>query len=217
MANLFIILGVVFLIAGFLMTFSKSSGDKENKNELPVSENVLSPSRNIPSASTSTPLRSNGISSDNFEENKLKGDAFEKYVVKRFNRKFFNVIEWRSDKYVDGIYAVSNHFPDLELLFRAGNIKDSFAIECKWRKDYYRNGIEWASDYQIENYIKYAKEISIPVFIVLGVGGEPDNPGELFIIPLDSVESNVISKAKLFSYKKYKKDFYWDTSQKILK
>ena len=57
------------------------------------------------------------IQQDDFDENKAKGDAFEKFVVKNFDRKYFTLQEWRSDKYVDGIYAVSNHFPDLEVTF----------------------------------------------------------------------------------------------------
>lgn len=41
------------------------------------------------------------IQQDDFDENKAKGDAFEKFVVKNFDRKYFTLQEWRSDKYVD--------------------------------------------------------------------------------------------------------------------
>ena len=51
------------------------------------------------------------------DDNKVKGDNFEKFVVKKFDKKYFTIQEWRSDKYTDGIYAVSNHFPDLEVMF----------------------------------------------------------------------------------------------------
>lgn len=158
---------------------------------------------------------------DDFDENKAKGDAFEKFVVKYFSRKYFTLQEWRSDKYVDGVYAVSNHFPDLEVIFnfKEKGIKEAFAIECKWRKNYYNNGIEWAQNYQIKNYKEYAAKLNIPVFVVIGVGGEPEKPEELFIVPLQEMKSNTISKSELANYKKdvSVKGFFWDYENNMLK
>jgi len=97
------------------------------------------------------------------EENRKKGNDFEKFVVQKFDRKYFALQEWRSDKYVNGIYAASNQLPDLEINFRKGNINDSFAVECKWRKGYYDNSIKWAEYYQLSNYKNYAKRLQIQV------------------------------------------------------
>lgn len=161
------------------------------------------------------------IKQDSFDENKAKGDAFERFVVKNFDPKYFTLQEWRSDKYVDGIYPVSNHFPDLEVSFdfKSKGIRQLFAIECKWRKGYFKNGIEWARDYQIRNYKEYADTIKIPVFVVIGVAGEPDNPQELFIVPLQKMASGTISKNELMSYKKNPEDnrFFWDYSKTELR
>lgn len=161
------------------------------------------------------------IQQDDFDENKAKGDAFEKFVVKNFDRKYFTLQEWRSDKYVDGIYAVSNHFPDLEVIFdfKAKGVKEAFAIECKWRKNYFKNGIEWAQNYQIKNYKEYAKKLNIPVFVVIGVGGEPEKPEELFIVPLSKMKSNTITKSELANYKKDISDarFFWDYEKNKLR
>jgi hypothetical protein len=38
--------------------------------------------------------------------NKKSGDDFEKFVVQKFNPRFFKLKEWAGDKYVDGIFAV---------------------------------------------------------------------------------------------------------------
>lgn len=155
------------------------------------------------------------------DENKAKGDAFERFVVKRFTPKYFTLQEWRSDKYVDGVYAVSNHFPDLEVCFeyKTKGVRESFAIECKWRKNYYKNGIEWAQNYQIRNYKEYAEKLKIPVFVVIGVGGEPDKPQEVFIVPLSNLKDNVISQTELMKYRKEDAGghFFWDYDRNELR
>ena len=112
MAYILIIIGLAFLGTGVYMLASKR---KPVKKELAVVKNdvQLQPKKQP-------------ISSD--AENKQKGDDFEKFVVQRFDKKYFTLQEWRSDKYVDGVYAVSNHFPDLEINYKLGNIKDSFAV-----------------------------------------------------------------------------------------
>lgn len=154
------------------------------------------------------------------DENKAKGDAFERFVVKNFDKKYFTLQEWRSDKYVDGIYAVSNHFPDLEVIFNleSKGVREAFAIECKWRKSLYRESIEWAKDYQLKNYQEYADKLKIPVFVVIGVGGEPEKPQELFIVPLHKMKSNTISKSDLANFKKGTMDtpFFWDYDKNVL-
>ena len=167
------------------------------------------------------PVERETVKQNDFDDNKAKGDAFEKFVVKNFNAKYFTLQEWRSDKYVDGIYAVSNHFPDLEVIFdfKAKGVKEAFAIECKWRKNYYKNGIEWAQNYQIKNYKEYADKLKIPVMVVIGVGGEPENPHELFIVPLSKMKSNIIDKTELANYKKDLSDtrFFWDYEKNELR
>lgn len=104
-----------------------------------------------PQHGTSSPLSEAKSCNSGTQSPKEKGDAFEPYVVRNFNLKYFTLQEWRGDKYVDGVYAVSNHFPDLEIVFtlESRNIKDTFVIECKWRSGWHRNTVEWASDFQV--------------------------------------------------------------------
>ncbi len=120
-----------------------------------------------------------------------KGQRFEKWIVKKFNPKYFKIKEWRSDKYVDGVYAESTLNPDLEIEFHMGKILELFAVECKWRKTFDQSqklGVEWASERQIQNYQKFSKDRGIPVFVVIGIGGLPDDPAELYVIPLDKLK-----------------------------
>ena len=215
MGYILIILGLAIVVWGIFMVFVPRNTEETNSRDFqPL---VESEKRVV----TKKPVVTKKNTTNDYEENKAKGDAFEKFVVKSFPRKFFTLQEWRSDKYVDGIYAVSNHFPDLEVMFddKSKGVKDVFAIECKWRKRFYHNEIEWAQDYQIKNYKEYADRVNIPVYVVIGMSGEPEAPDEIFIIPLSGINSNTISKTELNKYKKdtNERHFIWDYENKVLR
>ena len=135
---------------------------------------------------------------------KQKGDDFEKYIVQKFSKNYFSIVEWTGDKYVEGMYAKSNTNPDLTLKFKMKDIEKNFAVECKYRTDYYKNGVEWCSEQQLKNYKTFAISKEIAVFVAIGIGGEPTAPEELFIIPLTELSRNFVDKSFLSKYKKVK-------------
>jgi hypothetical protein len=63
-----------------------------------------------------------------------------------------------------------------------------FAVECKFRSSTDHNGfVKLSKEKQISRYRSFKKERSIGVYIVLGLGGEPTAPDELFVIPLEDL------------------------------
>jgi hypothetical protein len=153
------------------------------------------------------------------DKDKEKGDEFEKYVVQKFDKKYFSISEWAGDKYVKGNYAKTTLQPDLKIRFKLKETIKDFSVECKYRSNYYKNGIEWCKEYQLKNYKKFATETGIPVFIVIGIGGTSYSPEELFIVPLDKIESNFLTKVYLNRFKKVtfkEKGFYFDAGNNIL-
>lgn len=150
--------------------------------------------------------------------NKKNGNDFEKFVVQKFNRKFFKVKEWAGDKYVKGVYAQTTQHPDLLLELKLKNQTSEFSVECKWRRDLYNNGIEFATPEQLKRYREFEENKNIPVFIAIGVGGKGESPNQLFIIPLKDIKSNFIPATVLNRYKKdVEKNFFFDTETQSLK
>jgi hypothetical protein len=146
-----------------------------------------------------------------------KGIAFEKYVVSRFAPEYFELKEWRSDKYHEGIYAKSNQWPDLEYLFKTKTQRAMLAIECKWRSEFIKGHVEWAKSHQLVNYRNYERNRSIPVFVIIGIGGMPDGPGSVYIVPLKDIRSNVLSKSQLREYYRHRQgNFYLNTNSMTL-
>lgn len=151
---------------------------------------------------------------------KEKGDDFEKFVVQKFSKKYFKVSDWTSDKFVNGVYAESNSNPDFTMRFQWKDVDKSFGVECKYRSEYYKNGIECCTERQLANYKKYESDKNQKVFIIIGVGGVASDPVELFIIPLNKIASTFLGKDFLSRYKKenFKEaNLFYDYEKDMLK
>ena len=74
-------------------------------------------------------------------------------------------------------------------------------MECKWREQLKRDLDKdlFPAD-KIAIYEQFATDRSIPVYIVLGVGGEPSNPELLYNIPLSEIPSLLSHKKSIVEY-----------------
>jgi len=128
------------------------------------------------------------IRSITLPEDVLKGREFEDYVLELFDvceGGDFTLKEWQGDKTLGDVCPESNRYPDLVFSYQQSHC---FAVECKWRERLTAN-IEkdlFSSD-KLAIYQQFSDERRIPVFIVLGVGGEPCQPELLYVIPLKEI------------------------------
>jgi hypothetical protein len=145
-----------------------------------------------------------------------KGIEFEKFIVSKFSKEQFKLLRWRSDKYVNGIYASENKDPDLVFEYRSQSGSFRFAVECKWRSDFFEGNIQLAKPYQILNYHEFIFRENIPVFIALGIGGYSWKPAEVYLFQLKSIPAGQVHLDQQF-LKRFKRampnsNIYVDTS-----
>ena len=131
----------------------------------------------------------NRIKSLTMNDEVLKGREFEDYVVDFFNlthNKKLILKEWQGDKNLPGVYPENNSAPDLVFSYDG----HSFAIECKWRshmpKDIEKELLPSARQRFFQ---QYAKEHSLPVYLLVGIGGLPSDPDELYFAPVSEAIS----------------------------
>lgn len=138
----------------------------------------------------------------------LKGREFEDFVLELFqieDASAYSLLEWRGDKTTGDISPVSNGYPDFVLKYKEGRRKREFSVECKWR-DYLPKSITKpiVTPEQLSRYKEYSAEKKQDVFIILGVGGEPSMPEELYVIPIDSYPQGLTKPSLLNQFKRDK-------------
>ena len=150
---------------------------------------------------------------DNYE----KGRLFEEYIINLFSKKFFYQKQWRKSQEFDDSYAVVDPWnPDIEMdLVFAGKRNYRFAVECKWQARFYNGKISWAKDHQICAYRIFQDRVRIPVFVAIGIGGEPNNPEKLFLTPLNNISDKIeLSEKELNPFERNPRHrFYYDYTQ----
>ena len=129
------------------------------------------------------------------ESSREKGEKFKNFVARKFDSNYFSFKDARSDLYINGIYPESNTYPDLlfECKWRS---REKLAIECKFRGGWRTNKkdkskyIKWSYKEQIERYKSYGENQNARVFVVIGIGGYPQCPQDIFIVPLNVLYEN---------------------------
>ena len=222
---LFIIIGVGLVITGFV--FIKGSTDKSLPGisemdriiDVAIADGVLTTNEknkikdlaahhNMDYDSimqkTEAKLRDLNIDSETevIDYNKKQGTDFEKYIVQRFDQKFFKIKNWAGDKFVKGYYAETTAEPDILYEFSLRGKSTQFYVECKWKSNYFKNGIEFARDDQFKRYKEISRKKNIPVFIAIGVGGKGSLPEHVYMVPLDNLQNPFINMSELNKYQK---------------
>lgn len=121
---------------------------------------------------TDVEKRLTGLTSDSetqiIDPNEKNGYDFEKFIVQKFNKKYYRVKEWAGDKYVKGVYAETTTQPDILMKLQLSSSEAEFSIECKWRQRLYKGGVQLATESQLSRYKDFEKDRGIPVFVAIG-------------------------------------------------
>jgi len=140
------------------------------------------------------------------EVNKEKGDAFERYVHRKFMKRHFSVAG-TSDWKVDGNHSVDSKEPDFKVAFQG---KMKFAVEAKFTRGSEGGMIRCAhSQKQLKRYQRYQKRTKQNTFIVLGVGEPPDDPRDVYIIPVQKLPKHEMPVEQLEGYKQANRGNFW--------
>jgi len=121
----------------------------------------------------------------------LDGREFEKFVKSTFLTER-NKIEIIYETEPNRESSPEDRTIDFAVIYKGTKPYVWACIECKYRREV-SNVFQWATENQFNKYNSLQKYLKIPIYIMIGVGGLPNNPKELYFIPLDKLNSHNIS------------------------
>ncbi len=123
---------------------------------------------------------------------KWKGRKFEEFIVSLCpDKSCFTLLSWRSDKTCGDTYPLDSLMPDLHFKFRFNKYEVEYFIECKFRSQLPEGSLDLST--HIDRYRRMTEtEKFHRLIIALGVGGQPDNPDTLYMIPDECIPDDGI-------------------------
>jgi len=125
------------------------------------------------------------------------GESFESYARKYlFTERHYQLLQkthgYRSPK--------KNYVPsaDPDFKFRDRRNGKIFYVEAKYRKSFFKGQVTWCTERQLDHYHQCYREN--PVFILLAVGGNPDRPEFVSLIPLKKANFTTLFKSHAEKY-----------------
>ena len=145
------------------------------------------------------------------DKNLIVGHQFEQWVIERFLKSAdCSLMEWRSDKSISTnghtYRPSSSSNPDIVFSIQQNRVSFRFAVECKYRTK--ASGVI-VKDANMQRYRNYMTETNQPVFLVLGIGGTPENPDCVYAVPLQDISKSEVRAADLKHFKTLSKKSTW--------
>jgi len=205
-----IILSVLLVVAGYVLyKYASLRGwlghQVKHTIQKTVFKNVASEREPLsPYERNAVLKRSHNVGWDdiNTPESFKKGEAFQDYIRKHlFTKDKFDMLH-KTPSYAtnkNDYIIEDSEKPDFK--FRAIKTGKEFFVEAKYRSRYYEDKVEWCKPFQLKRYKEIDKKL--PVYIALGLGGDPDSPDQVFFIPVNDIKYSY-SKLFLSFLKNYK-------------
>lgn len=121
------------------------------------------------------------------KDNYQRGKEFEDWALYLFPAESFNIIHKTvGGADLDGRYTEDCIYPDYKL--RDKKTRTEFWVECKFRSRRGEKGsLEWTDYKHLQRYKRIREEFGIKLYILIGIGGTPDDPNEILFFDLDKM------------------------------
>lgn len=141
--------------------------------------------------------------------------TFETFVVTLFDPLYFKCMRPKAEPVYAGNEVVTERGPDLIFDYRQKSDHVRFAIICQYYRHIAKNEVQLLP-YERRAFVRqYEIEKGFDVYYVLGFGGKPDDPRELFFIPASEVRSEYMARNELRQYSKSGMFYYNRRSERI--
>lgn len=186
--------GYVFLLVGFLAAGGVI---------IFIADSVRNRERTRDKAALHEPVRKKRV----FRDREIQ-PVFERFVITLFDPLYFRHRKRKYQPVLADNTTEETRGSDLEFEFNYKETHAKFRVICQYHKNGAPDKIRLfsASGYQL--FREAANTSLVPFYLVVGFGGTPDDPRELFLLPADAIKREWITRDSLQAYSKSGMFFY---------
>lgn len=201
-----IVIGVLLILTGILI--KRSGGQNADKNEVqqPVQEvQALQEVQEVQE------VVMDPVPEKNENAASIDQVAFELFVSNKFSDQYFTVERITPDRQL----AFANLRVDYNIRGKQGSIY----LNTTWIYQYTDHTIEVASQEELAGYKSVVENGENLVFKIFGIGGKPDDPKLLYMIPAREITSRQKRMFEVVDFKKenLQANFFFDLNEQTLK
>jgi hypothetical protein len=130
-------------------------------------------------------------------ESPKMGEQFENYIrCHIFVKKYFVLLDKEPEAQENQADLTESPIsPDFKM---RDKMNKSFYLEATFKANDFEDKINWCTQKELKSYQELDK--SSPVFIAVALGGKPDNPQNLFLVPLHETNNTELLLETAFKY-----------------
>jgi hypothetical protein len=141
--------------------------------------------------------------------------VFESFVITLFDPLYFRYRRPKAERVFAGDVSQAETGPDFELEFHYKGTHVKLAIKCIYYNNIGGPELKILDLGHHQACRRFEEEREMDVYYILGLGGTPDDPKELFLLPAKAVRSEYGSREALKPYRKSGMFFYNSATRRL--
>lgn len=128
--------------------------------------------------------------------------VFEAFVVTLFDPVLFRQRRPEARRVYAGEVSEAQPGPELEFVYHNKGITGRFAIKCLYFPNALQRRWQLLPPGQLQVLKNFGSEDEMELYYVLGIGGTPDDPKELYLVPGTAIRGAVVTREALKPFAK---------------
>ncbi|MGC1242795.1 MAG: hypothetical protein WA874_14485 [Chryseosolibacter sp.] len=141
--------------------------------------------------------------------------VFEAFVITLFDPLYFRHKRPKAERVLAGKRSEGETLPDLEFEFNHRDTHVRLAIKCLYYKNAGTNEFQLFSSERQEAFRHFEDESGMPMYYIVGIGGTPDDPKEIYLVPAKAVAKEFVTRMELKPFGKSGMFFYSGTEGRL--
>jgi len=213
----FILIGMLG-IGGLMIFIADSIQTRKRRKTAMIQRGVMLeyrvPARNGVPVYNGVSMKKGGTA-DNFIKAFKMQPVFEAFVVTLFDPLYFRYSRPKAARAFAGQGSEHEAVPDLEFEFSQKETQARFAIKCLYYKNGGRRELQLFSASRQRAFREFEEDREMDLYYILGIGGYPDDPKELYLVPSKAITSEFVRKEDLRRYGKSGMFFYSSAARRL--